>query len=170
MPLPWPLPWVVGEANYRAVLTLHLPDLAATEALAVRIAGQLRPGDAVLLQGPLGAGKSALARALLRALLADPALEVPSPSYTLVQTYDAPCGPVHHFDLWRLDGPAAVAELGWDDARDGVVLVEWPDRLGALRPDDALGIELSHVESSQGEMDARQAALTGWPGRLERLR
>ncbi len=146
-------------------LRLHLPDLAATEALAARIAGHLRPGDAVLLQGPLGAGKSALARALLRALLADPALEVPSPSYTLVQTYDAPCGPVHHFDLWRLDGPAAVAELGWDDARDGVVLVEWPDRLGALRPDDALGIELSH-----GEMDARQAALTGWPGRLETLR
>ena len=146
-------------------LRLHLPDLAATEALAARIAGHLRPGDAVLLQGPLGAGKSALARALLRALLADPALEVPSPSYTLVQTYDAPCGPVHHFDLWRLDGPAAVAELGWDDARDGVVLVEWPDRLGALRPDDALGIELSH-----GEMDARKAALTGWPGRLETLR
>ena len=146
-------------------LRLHLPDLAATEALAARIAGHLRPGDVVLLQGPLGAGKSALARALLRALLADPALEVPSPSYTLVQTYDAPCGPVHHFDLWRLDGPAAVAELGWDDARDGVVLVEWPDRLGALRPDDALGIELSH-----GEMDARHAALTGWPGRLETLR
>ena len=156
---------MAGEANYRAVLTLHLPDLAATEALAARIAGHLRPGDAVLLQGPLGAGKSALARALLRALLADPALEVPSPSYTLVQTYDAPCGPVHHFDLWRLDGPAAVAELGWDDARDGVVLVEWPDRLGTLRPDDALGIELSH-----GEMDARYAALTGWPGRLETLR
>ena len=144
---------------------LHLPDLAATEALAARIASHLRLGDALLLQGPLGAGKSALARALLRALLHDPALDVPSPSYTLVQTYDAPIGPVHHFDLWRLDGPAAVVELGWDDAREGVVIVEWPDRLGALRPQDALTVELSHAEG-----DARRAVLHGWPGRRETLR
>ena len=146
-------------------LLLDLPDLPATEALGARIAGELRAGDAVLLQGPLGAGKSALARALIRALLRDPALEVPSPSYTLVQTYDAPLGPVHHFDLWRLDGPAAVAELGWEDAREGVVLVEWPDRLGALLPGDALLVELSHREG-----DARLATLRGWPGRLDLLR
>lgn len=145
-------------------LAILLPNLDATEALAGRIAGLLHAGDAVLLDGPLGAGKSALARALLRALLADPALEVPSPSYTLVQLYDAPIGPVHHFDLWRLDGPAAVAELGWDDAQDGVVLVEWPDRLGGLCPDDALTITLSLADG-----DARRAVLTGWPGRLERL-
>lgn len=144
--------------------TIHLANLAATESLAGRVASLLQPGDAVLLDGPLGAGKSALARALLRALLADPALEVPSPSYTLVQSYDAPIGPVHHFDLWRLDGPGAVAELGWDDAQDGVVLVEWPDRLGALRPNDALSVTLSLAEG-----DARRAVLTGWPGRLERL-
>ena len=143
-------------------IAILLPDLAATEALAGRIAALLRPGDAVLLDGPLGAGKSALARALLRALLSDTALEVPSPSYTLVQLYDAPVGPVHHFDLWRLDGPAAVAELGWDDARDGVVLVEWPDRLGALRPADALTITLGLADG-----DARRAVLTGWPGRVE---
>jgi tRNA threonylcarbamoyladenosine biosynthesis protein TsaE len=146
-------------------LTVSLPNLAATEALARRIAELLQIGDAVLLEGPLGAGKSALARALLRALLSDPALEVPSPSYTLVQLYDAPIGPVHHFDLWRLDGPAAVAELGWDDARDGVVIVEWPDRLGVLRPDEALTVTLA-----LGDGDARRATLTGWPGRLEQLR
>ena len=141
------------------------PAFAATEALAGRIAARLRRGDAVLLDGPLGAGKSALARALLRALLRDPALDVPSPSYTLVQTYESPIGDVHHFDLWRLDGPAAVAELGWEDARDGVVLVEWPDRLGALRPAGALDIALSH-----GDGDARLARIDGWPDRLEALR
>ena len=136
-----------------------LPDLAATEALGVRLAGLVRGGDAILLEGPLGAGKSALARALLRALAGDPALEVPSPTYTLVQSYDTPRGIVQHFDLWRLDGPAAVPELGWDEA--DIALVEWPDRLGPLRPEHALTVTLVHA----GE-DARTAVLTGWEGRL----
>lgn len=148
-------------------LTLSLPDLLATEALGARIAGALRTGDTVLLDGPLGAGKSALARALLRALLRDPALEVPSPSYTLVQGYPSPLGIVHHYDLWRLDGPAAMTELGWDDAADGVALVEWPDRLGDLAPPDALRVRL-HLASAG--RDERRATLTGWPGRLELLR
>jgi tRNA threonylcarbamoyladenosine biosynthesis protein TsaE len=146
-------------------ITLALPDPAATDALGARIAAALRPGDAVLLEGPLGAGKSALARAVLRALLGDPALHVPSPTFTLLQTYDAPIGPllhvpVAHFDLWRLDGPKAVVELGWDEAREGVVLVEWPDRLGELRPDDALLVSLAYA----GE-DARTARLEGWADR-----
>jgi tRNA threonylcarbamoyladenosine biosynthesis protein TsaE len=140
---------------------IHLPDLPATCALAARVAALARPGDAILLEGPLGAGKSAFARAFLRAASGDDALDVPSPSYTLVQSYDTPIGPVHHFDLWRLDGPAAVTELGWDELTRDIVLVEWPDRLGELRPDQALDIVLTPLAG-----DARTARVTGWEMRL----
>ena len=140
---------------------LRLTDLAATEALGHRIAALLRPGDAVLLEGQLGAGKSALARALIRAATRQPALDVPSPSYTLVQEYDTPLGPLSHFDLWRLDGPGGVIELGWDDARAGIVVVEWPDRLGALRPSEGLEVRLASDEDG-----VRTAHITGWPNRL----
>ncbi len=85
---------------------------------------------------------------------------MPSPSFTLVQTYETRLGPVHHFDLWRLDGPGALAELGWEDAVRDVVVVEWPDRLGALRPDGALVLELALAHG-----EARRARLTGWPDR-----
>jgi len=146
-------------------VTLTLPDLAATEALAAAVAARARPGDAILLEGPLGAGKSAFARAFLRAAARDPGLEVPSPTFTLVQTYDLPAGPAHHFDLWRLDGPAGLAELGWEEARDGIVLVEWPDRLGPLRPAEALTVALAPGASE----DERRATLAGWPGRLAGL-
>ena len=112
----------------------------------------------MLLQGPLGAGKSALARALIRAAASDPALDVPSPTYTLVQQYETKAGPLHHFDLWRLDGPAALTELGWDEAREGVVVVEWPDRLGELRPDPAITVTLAWTPGGQ-----RHATITGLP-------
>ena len=115
----------------------------------------------MLLDGPLGAGKSALARALLRAAADDPTLDVPSPSYTLVQEYDTRLGPICHFDLWRLDGPGGVVELGWDEARQGIVVVEWADRLGVLRPADALSVLLEPAGEEQ-----RLAVLTGWADRL----
>ena len=144
--------------------TIALPDLPATEHLAAVIAGLVRRGDAILLEGPLGAGKSAFARAFLRAAAADPALEVPSPTFTLVQTYDTRVGVVHHSDLGRLDGSGALDELGWDEARDDIVLVEWPDRLGDLCPDDALTIVLALEEG-----DTRLATVSGWADRIGRI-
>ena len=146
-------------------LTLTLPDEAATATLAAHVASRARPGDALLLEGGLGAGKSSFARAFLRAASGDAGLEVPSPTFTLVQQYDLPSGPAFHFDLWRLDGPAGIGELGWEEAREGIVLVEWPDRLGGLRPADALTIALAPGAAET----ARVATLSGWDGRLAGL-
>ena len=154
-------PGVVQIVSMPVPLIVPLADLAATEALAVRLAAIARVGDCILLEGPLGAGKTALARAFLRAAAGDPAMEVPSPSFTLVQIYDTKIGPVFHYDLWRLDGADSLRELDWDDALDGVVLVEWPDRLGSLRPEDALTIVLR-----LGEGDTREATLVGWEERI----
>lgn len=147
-----------------ALLILPLPDLQATESLGRRLAALAKPGDCILLEGPLGAGKTALARAFLRAAAGDEAMEVPSPSFTLVQIYDTTIGQVFHYDLWRLDGPDSLAELDWEDALDAIVLVEWPERLGALRPGNALTIALR-----LGDGEVREAALSGWDGRLAAL-
>jgi tRNA threonylcarbamoyladenosine biosynthesis protein TsaE len=138
-------------------------DQAAIEAAGAWIAGRLRPGDSVLLSGPLGAGKSTLARALIRAVCGNPFLEVPSPTYTLMQSFAANSLVVHHFDLWRLDGPDGLVELGWDDALQDVVVVEWPERLGHLRPTGALDIELGLAGP-----DTRRLTCHGWPDRLPR--
>jgi tRNA threonylcarbamoyladenosine biosynthesis protein TsaE len=124
-------------------------DQADTEALAAAVATQLRPGDAVLLEGPLGAGKTTFARALIRAACAAPMMDVPSPSYTLVQTYEAGRLRIHHFDLWRLEGPDSLADLGWDDALADVVIVEWPDRLQGLWPQPALLLRFAPVDETR---------------------
>jgi tRNA threonylcarbamoyladenosine biosynthesis protein TsaE len=145
-------------------MTLALPDEVATARLAQAVARLARPGDAILLAGPFGAGKTAFARAFLRAATGDPALVVPSPSFTLVQTYALPTGvEVWHFDLWRVAGEDELAELGWDEARGGIALVEWPERLSSLAPEDALTVALAPVP---GDPDARVATLSGWPDRL----
>jgi len=144
---------------------IALPDLAATEALAAALARVARTGDALLLEGPLGAGKSAFARAFLRAAAGDAALDVPSPTFTLVQEYETRLGVIHHFDLWRLDGPAGLEELGWEEARDGIVLVEWPDRLGDLRPDGALTLTFA-----PGATEEQRLATLAWSdSRLDAL-
>ena len=128
-------------------IDLNLPDPAATERLAANIAGQVRPGDAILLSGDLGAGKTHFARAFINALTSVPE-EVPSPTFTLVQTYDAAVEgePVEiwHFDLYRLKSPEETLELGIEEAfAEGVSLVEWPDRLGGLKPREHLELRLA---------------------------
>jgi tRNA threonylcarbamoyladenosine biosynthesis protein TsaE len=139
-----------------------LPTEADTCALGARLAALARPGDAILLSGPLGAGKTALARAFLRSATGDPGLVVPSPSFTLVQTYKLPSGTIAwHFDLWRLSGPGDLVELGWEEARLGISLVEWPERLGPLAPAEALQVTLAMVAEP-----ARTATLAGWDDRL----
>lgn len=106
-----------------------LADDAATEALGVELANALKPGDLVVLEGDLGAGKTALARAIIRHLAGDPTLDVPSPTFALVQPYDTAKGPVLHADLYRLGDPREVDELGLTDNPDAIVLVEWAARV-----------------------------------------
>lgn len=115
--------------------SMSLADEAATEQLGAGLAARLKPGDVVGLKGDLGAGKTTLARAIIRAAMNDPDLIVPSPTFTLVETYDTPLGPYWHFDLYRLETPEQVYELGWEEAlAEGIVLLEWPERLGPLLP------------------------------------
>lgn len=146
------------------MIELFLSALDETEALARRIAAVIRPGDALLLAGPLGAGKSALARAIIRAAAEDPALEVPSPSFTLVQSYDTPRGTIHHYDLWRVEPGPDLRELGLDEAFTDITLIEWPDRLGALPP--AAVLEVTLTPQADGR---RVAQLSGWPDRLTQI-
>lgn len=137
----------------------RLADFAATEALGSRIAAGLAVGDAVALQGDLGAGKTALARAILRALGVRE--EVPSPTFTLVQEYATPGLTVRHYDLYRVADPAELAELGLDEALDdGAALIEWPERAGERLPADALHVTLTI--SGPGARDAHLAGPAKW--------
>jgi len=133
--------------------SMSLPDERATDELGATLAARLRVGDVVGLKGELGAGKTTLARAILRAAAEDPRLIVPSPTFTLVEVYETPRGSFWHFDLYRLEAPDQVFELGWEEAlAEGIALVEWPDRLGPLLPRH-LGVTL------EVEGDGRRALL-----------
>lgn len=146
-------------------VVLALPDEAATEALGRRLADAARPGDVIALAGPLGAGKSTLARAFVRRL-AGAAEEVPSPTFTLVQQYPSPRGTVWHFDLFRLKQPEEALELGLDDAfAEGIALIEWPERLAGMLPARRLLVDLA-VDAAG---DTREARIEGWDDRLTRL-
>ncbi len=122
----------------------HVKTEMALRDVAAELAHDLEKGTVVALEGDLGAGKTALARALVRHMANDPDADVPSPTFTLLQTYDTPRGPVWHYDLYRLKSPEEVFELGWEDAlaTDGIVLVEWAGRIGALLPLDAVRITI----------------------------
>ena len=149
-------------------LLIDLADEAATAALGARLAASARPRDVLLLHGDLGMGKTALARGFVTALSPE-ADEVPSPTFTLVQTYPSPAGPIWHFDLYRLKDPDEIWELGFEDALvDGVLLIEWPDRLGSLAPRDRVDLTLTPGAAA----DARRAELApaGRSDWLDRLR
>lgn len=133
--------------------TVFLADEAATQDLGRTLATALQPGDALCLTGPLGAGKSTLARALIRALTT-PDEEVPSPTFTLVQFYETSAFPLAHFDLYRLSDPDEAYEIGLDEALDGgVALIEWPQRLEGRLPANRLDIDIAL------DGDARRAVI-----------
>ncbi len=142
-----------GEAN----LDLgRLQGAAATASLAATLATNLNVGDVVALVGELGTGKTTFARGLISALAG--AGEVPSPTFTLVQTYDAEPAPLWHFDLYRLNAAEDAYELGIEDAlATGISIIEWPDRLGALLPDDRLEVHFAF----DTEPDTRHIRLVG---------
>ena len=125
-----------------AQATLFLGDDDATTAFAQTLAAMLRPGDVVLLNGDLGAGKSAVARGIIRTLVGDPRLEVPSPSFALVQPYSAGGWNILHADLYRLQDAREIDELGLLDDPQALVLVEWPERAPELRERATVRIDL----------------------------
>ncbi|WP_181708610.1 tRNA (adenosine(37)-N6)-threonylcarbamoyltransferase complex ATPase subunit type 1 TsaE [Chthonobacter rhizosphaerae] len=158
-----------GEAVFSETVTVA--DEAGTRDLAEDLAAVLAVGDVVALSGDLGMGKSAFARFVLRALSGDDALEVPSPTFTLVQTYETTRLPVAHFDLYRLGDEAELAEIGFDDAlRTAVSLVEWPERAPGALPADTLVVAIRPGEGATGRTVTIAGAAGAWAERLSRSR
>ena len=147
--------------------TLDLPTAEQTDQLGVELASLARQGDCILLRGQIGAGKSALARAFIRARLG-PTTEVPSPTFTLVQTYEDPAGAdIWHADLYRLSDPQEAVELGLTEAFEtAICLIEWPELISDLAPESALHIDLS-VEAKTHTATLRYG--TAWQDRLSDL-
>ncbi len=136
-------------------LTLATPD--ATARLAQRLGALLRPGDCLLLDGPIGAGKTHFSRHMVQSLMDLPE-DVPSPTFTLVQTYDTRAGELWHADLYRLSSPEEIEELGLGEAMEtAICLIEWPDRLGPLTPPDALRLRFAPIDADE---DSRHLTLS----------
>jgi tRNA threonylcarbamoyl adenosine modification protein YjeE len=154
-----------------ASISVILPDEQATLRFAADIAAAIEPGDLVTLSGDLGAGKTTFARALIRTLAGDDAIEVPSPSFTLIQTYELPRFTLAHTDLYRLSSAAELAELGFDDLPDtAVMLMEWPDRAAGRLPPDRLDITFT-LAAAEGPhvRHARYMGYGGFAPRAERI-
>lgn len=144
-----------------ASFTVVLPDEQATLRLMVDVASALEPGDVLTLSGDLGAGKTTFARAMIRYLAGDETVEVPSPTFTLMQLYELPRFPVVHADFYRVTGSAELAELGFDDLpEDAVVVVEWPDRAAGFLPADRIDVTLTLAPKLKPEF--RHARVTGY--------
>ena len=158
----WFYPAYAALMNDAAPIDLDLADEAATAALAARLAPLLKRGDVVALSGDLGAGKTAFARALIHALGSEE--DVPSPTFTLLQTYDTPAGPVWHYDLYRIKVPDQLLELSWEDSGLSIVLVEWPERAGALLPSDRLDVAFA-FGPTEGARHATLCPRGRWVGR-----
>ena len=155
-------------AHPAPVWRAELPDETATQALARDVASFVGADDLVTLSGDLGAGKTTFARALIRCLADDPELETPSPTFTLMQVYETPDFPIVHADLYRVKDPSELAELGWDEAADGaLVLVEWAERAGSALTGDRLDIAL-FTDTRRGP-DYRRAEITGHGALAQRL-
>lgn len=139
--------------GFMTLFTARLSNEQATARFGARLAPALAAGDVVALEGPLGAGKTTLARGLIGAFAG--AETVPSPTFTLVETYAGEAGELWHFDLYRLEKPADVWELGLEDAlADGICLIEWPDRIEGLLPEDVLRLDLAILEGSARRLTA----------------
>lgn len=153
-------------------IAFPLDDDAATARIGAALGRALRVGDAVLLSGGLGAGKTALARAAIAARLADRGLteDIPSPTFTLVQIYEADI-PIWHADLYRLSTEDEVYELGLDEAFEtAAVLIEWPDRLGAATPTRALAVEMDFGPKGEGRVAVFQPRGAGWTPVIDALK
>jgi N-acetylmuramate 1-kinase len=164
-------PAIVSSRSGDESLDLVLPNEHATRELASQIAAVLAPGDMVALWGGLGTGKTTFARALIRRLAGDESLEVPSPTFTLMQIYDLPRGPVIHADLYRVNAPEELVEMGIADlAADAISLVEWPDRAAHVLPVDRLDVAFDL--SPDLAATQRRARITGHglvASRMERM-